>query len=99
MEDFNAGSSVGDFCQLCNLKHLIKVSTCHKNPDNPSTIDLTLTNAHRSFYNSCAIEAVLFDFHKMEATVLKTYFENRASKLSTVRTINFSPIKTTDTLF
>ena len=52
MEDFNADRSnanMDDFCQLYSLKHLISITNCCKNPDNPSIIDLVLTNAHRSF--------------------------------------------------
>ena len=59
MGDFNAdknNTSLKDFCQLYNLKHLIKVPTCYKNPENPSIIDLMLTNSPYSYQNSCAIE-------------------------------------------
>ena len=37
------------FCETYNLKNLIKVPTCFKNPDNPSCIDLILTNKPRIF--------------------------------------------------
>ena len=75
MGDFNADKNqenLVDFCQLYNLKHLIKVPTCYKNPDNPSVIDLMLTKCPRSYQNSSAIETGLSDFHKMTVTVLKT---------------------------
>lgn len=80
MRDINADrtkTSVDNFCQICNLKHSIKVPTCHKNPDNPSTIDLMLTNMHRSFQNSSAIERGLSDFHKMTMTILNTNFKKQ----------------------
>ena len=35
-----------------NLKTLIKQKTCFKNPENPTCIDLILTNSPRSFQNS-----------------------------------------------
>ena len=38
-----------NFCQSYNLKSLIKVPTCYKNPDNPRCIDLILTNKPRIF--------------------------------------------------
>ena len=37
------------FCIIYNLKHLINEPTCFKNMDNPSCIDLILTNKNRSF--------------------------------------------------
>ena len=70
-------SNVENFCQLYDIKHLIKVPTCYKNPDNPSTIYFILTNTHCSFQNSCAIETRLSDLHKMIVTVLKTYFKKQ----------------------
>ena len=39
------------FCQLYNLKNLINMPTCFKNPTNPSCIDKILTNHPRSFQN------------------------------------------------
>ena len=44
---------------------MINSPTCFKNPEKPSCTDLILTNYHRSFQNSCAIEAELSDFHKL----------------------------------
>ena len=91
MGDFNADKNqenLVDFCQLNNLKHLIKVPTCYKNPDNPSVIDLMLTNCPRSHQNSNAIETGLSDFHKMTVTVLKTYFKKQEPKVITYRNFN-----------
>ena len=44
------------FCNLYNLKNVIKVRTCFKNLDFPTSIDVMLTISYRSFHNSCAIE-------------------------------------------
>ena len=58
MGNFNAEEvniHIKNFCNLYKLKNLIKVPTCFKNPDNPKTINLMLTNSVRSFQNSCAI--------------------------------------------
>ena len=38
-----------DFCDLYDLENLIKEPTCFKNPNNPSSIDLMLTNRKRMF--------------------------------------------------
>ena len=50
--DFNAEVSepiMEEFCAIHSLKNLIKVPTCFKNPLNPSSIDVILTNSFRSF--------------------------------------------------
>ena len=50
--DFNLEFSepcLNDFCDINNLKNLVKEPTCFKNPDNPSCIDLFLTNRQELF--------------------------------------------------
>ena len=86
--DFNAEvteDAMAEFCRLFNLKSLIKVPTCYKNLDNPSCIDLILTNRFNSFQNSIAIESGLSDFHKLTGTVLKTIFKKLPPKTVTYR--------------
>ena len=73
-------SSLKSFCQLCNLKYLIKVPTCSKKPDNFSVIDVILTSSHRSFQNTYSVETCLSDFHKMTVTILKTDFLKKKLK-------------------
>ena len=71
--DFNAESSEFSLCEFCdmyNLKNLIDEPTCYKNPNNPSSIDVNLTNRKRRFRNSTASETGLSDHHKMIITVL-----------------------------
>ena len=73
--DFNSGINdecMYDFCESFNLSSLIRESTCYKNPENPSCIDLFLTNSPYSFQNSGVVETGLSDFHKMIVTVMKT---------------------------
>ena len=44
--DLNAEASeatVSDFCEIYNLKHLIKDKTCFKNPTKLTCIDLIVT--------------------------------------------------------
>ena len=57
MEDFSADvsdPSMTSFCTiLFKLKNIVKELTCYKNPENPSCIDLFLTNNPRSFHNTC----------------------------------------------
>ena len=56
-----------------------------KNPNNPSCIDLILTNCSRSFQNSGVIETGLSDFHKLVVTVMKTTFKKSKPKIITYR--------------
>ena len=77
MGDFNAEAAnapVSNFCEIYNLKNIIKEMTCFKNLNNPSCIDLIITNWAKSFSNSMVIEPALSDFHKMCITVVKTYY-------------------------
>ena len=70
MADFNSetpGTSLRNLCDLFKLKNLARGSTCFKNPDNSSYIDL-------SFQDRQAIETALSDFRKVNLTILKMYF-------------------------
>ena len=62
------------FCESYRFKSLIIDPTCFKNPENPSCINLILTNSPYSFQNSCVIETGLSDFYKMILSVMKTTF-------------------------
>ena len=75
MQGNQTDANLKDFCNLYLLKNLIKKPTCFKNPENPKTIDLILTNRPRSFCNSDTLETGLSDFHKLTVTVLKTFFK------------------------
>ena len=57
-----------------NLNNLVKEKTCFKSMENPSCIDLFLTNSALSFQNTTTVETGLSDFHKMVVTVMKTTF-------------------------
>ena len=67
-------SFLEQFCASYNLKSLIKEPTCFRSVDNPSCIDLILTNHPKCFQNSGVYETGISDFHKLIFTVLKTYF-------------------------
>ena len=78
--DFNAETSnttISEFCATYNLKNLIKEPTCFKSLENPTCIDLILTNRPKCFQNSNVFETGLSDFHKLTFTVLKAYFQNQ----------------------
>ena len=69
------------FCASYNLKSLIKEPTCFKSVDNPSCIDLILTNHPKCFQNSGVYETGISDFHKLTFTVLKTYFQKAKPRI------------------
>ena len=75
--DLNAlesDNSMIAFKEMYNLKNLIKVPTCFKNPLNPTSIDVMLTNKKENFMHSLALETGLSDHHKMTLAVLKSTF-------------------------
>ena len=55
--------------------------TCYKNPDNPSCIDLFLTNRPGTFQCTTTIETGISDFHKLLVTVLKTFYKKQRPKI------------------
>ena len=65
-----------------DLENLVKDKTCFKNANNPSTIDLFLTNNSLAFQNTTTTFTGLSDCHKLVLTVLKTTFsKNRPKEL------------------
>ena len=59
-------------CVRTILNALLRIRHIFENPDNPSSIDLFLTNFSNCFQNTTAICTGLSDFHKMIVTV-QTY--------------------------
>ena len=86
--DFNADVSdkaMLDFCESYNLKSLIKQPIRFKNSENPSCIDLFLTNRPRSFCNSYVIETGLSDFYMMTVSVTKMHYKKLPPKIINYR--------------
>ena len=78
MRDFNADvsdPSVTSSCTLFKLKSIVKEPTFNENPENPSCIDLFLTNCPRSFHSTCLYETGLSHFRKLVVTILRISFE------------------------
>ena len=78
--DFNleiSDTALRNFCNLYNLRDLIRELTCFKNPGKPSCVDLFLTNCSRSFQNTQVIEIGFSDFLKMNLTVSKIYLQSK----------------------
>ena len=86
--DFNVEPeevNMSDFLNIYNLRNLVKQKTCYKNPENPSCIDLILTNSHRSFQNTNVFETGLSEFHKMTVSVLKSHFPKQKPNIASYR--------------
>ena len=80
MDDFSAEPAetvVSDFCEIYNLKNIIREKTCSKNLNNSSCIDLIITNKLKTFHNSMVVETGLSDLHKMCVTVMKMYYRKQ----------------------
>ena len=92
--DFNVGieeQHMKAFCDNYNLARLIKQPTCYKNPNNPTCIDLILSNTPRSFQSTCVIETGLSDFHLMTLAVMKKRIRKFHPRLINYRSYkNFS---------
>ena len=88
MGDFNSEPheyDMSEFCAIYGLKNLVKEPTCFKSTENPSCVDLILTNRHRSFQSTITLETGISDFHKMPVTILKTYFKKGPPKIISYR--------------
>ena len=72
--DFNTEISeprIDSFIYEHDLHNLVKEKTCFKSVENPSCIDLILTNNTIAFQNTTVFTRLL-DFHKLVLTMLKT---------------------------
>ena len=84
MGDFNvpvSDKTVEYFCSLKNLEGLIKKPTCYKNHENPTCIDLILTNRPSYFQQSNVFETSISDFHLLIDTQLKMGFQKKLPKI------------------
>ena len=81
--DFNAEineSYLESFLYEHDLENLVKENTCFMSVENPSCIDLMLTNSNMSFQNTTNVFSGLSDFHKLVLTVLKINFTKNIPK-------------------
>ena len=76
--DFNSEDSelaLSTFLEKYDAKNIVKDKTCYKSLQNPSCIDLFISNSPKSFMKTITICTGLSDFHKMVITVLKSSFK------------------------
>ena len=81
--DFNAEDTepcLSQFLNRYDSSNLVSEKTCFKSKDNPSCIDLFVTNSAASFQNTIALTTGLSDFHKMVITILKKSFKMKKPK-------------------
>ena len=84
--DFNSqqsGNCVNDFWNVYNLSSLVKEPTCFKNLDDPSFIDMFLTNRSKRFQSTMLMETGISDFHKMLITTLNIFYEKQKPNYKT----------------
>ena len=68
-----------------HMKCFREQRTCYKNPDNPTYIDLLLTNAPRNFQSTCSLETGLSDFNLITLTVVRKSFKKLQPKITHYR--------------
>ena len=61
-----------EFNSKYSSKNIVKDPTCFKNINNPTTIDLIITNIPRSCINTKTFVNSLSDFHALVTTTLNT---------------------------
>ena len=74
-----------DFLDEFHAKNIVKDPTCYASVENPSCLDLYITNSYKSFQKTTTISTGLSDCHKMVVTVLKTTFPKAAPRVITYR--------------
>ena len=77
----NSENAMIEFCKVYKLKNLVKGATCYKIPEEPSCIDLILTNRPRSFHGCHIIETGLSDFHEMTVIVMRMCFKKQGLRV------------------
>ena len=76
---------LSEFLNMHSAKNTVKEETCFKSVENPSCIDLFLTNKPSLFFNTSTINTGLSDYHKMVATVLRKTFQRAQPKVVSYR--------------
>ena len=86
--DFNCQETepmLSEFLNMHSAKNIVKEETCFKSIENPSCIDLFLTNKPNLFFNTSTINTGYSDCHKMVVTVLRKTFQRAQPKVVSYR--------------
>ena len=70
-----------DFLNNFDAKNIVKMKTCFKSLDNPSCIDLFITNSPKRFYGTTTLTTGLSDFHQLVVTIMRTTFPKSNPKV------------------
>ena len=84
MGDLNTLDTEEVFCDFLEehfLTNLVKFPTCYKNAENPTSIDLIITNHKYSFQNTTSFSTGLSDFHKLVITSMKLTFPKSSPQI------------------
>ena len=76
---------LNNFMETFGLVNLIREPTCFKSPENPSSIDVILTNKKKSFLKSGTYERGVYDHHKLIFTVMRSKMDQTVPKVVTYR--------------
>ena len=76
---------LSDFLEEHFLYNLVNFPTCYKSTDNPSSIDLIITNKRHSFQNTTSFSTGLSDFHKLVISSMKLTFPKVSATTITYR--------------
>ena len=90
--DFNSEETetvLSEFLNSHDAKNMVKEKTCFKsinNPlNNPTSVDLLISNKEKGFKSATTIDTELSDFHKIVPVVLKKKFEKRKPNMISYR--------------
>ena len=84
-----SGESMENVCNTYNFKGFVKEPTCFKSIENPSCVDLILSNKSLYFQHTSVIETGLSDFHKLTVTQMKATFHKQQPKILNYRNYKF----------
>ena len=79
---------LSEFLNAYNAKNIIKNKTCFKSIENPSCVDLIITDNPGSFQHTIVFETGISDHHKLVTTVLKAKFTKALPKYAHYRNYN-----------
>ena len=81
--DFNVQENetiLPDFLNAYNAKNIVKNKTCFKSNENPSCVDLIITDKPGNFHHTNVFETGILHHHKLVTTVSKAKFTKASSK-------------------
>ena len=71
---------LSEFLNACSAKNVVKNKTCFKSIENPSCVELIITNKPGSFQHTNIFEIGISDHHKLVTTVMKVKFTKASPK-------------------